>query len=436
MAVRSASIPLLVLQVLIFSEVFVLAHAATRVGFYSSSCARVETIIKQKMQAHFSSDPTIAPALLRMFFHDCFVTGCDASLLLDSSHGEQTEKDNGANLSVRGYEVIDDIKQAVEAACPGIVSCADILAFATRDSVVLAGGPEYSVGGGRFDSLTSSSSDADGLPSDRASVTTIQRQFASHGFSVKDMVALLGAHTLGVTHCGTFSDRLFNFRNTGEPDPSMSADLVSELSMTCPNRGGVSNSEVALDQGTRDVFDSSFYTQLTQGHGILLIDQALNESPLTAELVSMFTNQGAFFSSFVQSMIKLGDLNIKGPNEGQVRLQCSKVNSQTMPPPAVPSSPPERPTTVPIAPPRRNPEFRHHVVSRRRFHFSSFDGPFIVEEIPSPARRFHRRSHIRTRRPVPVFLRPQLEKSTNLRKRRVITRKRISSSRHSRHRRF
>lgn len=106
----------------------------TRVGFYSSSCPRAETIVRSTVQTHFRSDSTIAPNLLRMHFHDCFVEGCDGSILLD---GASSEKSSGANLNLKGYDVIDDAKTQLEAACPGVVSCADILALATRDAVVL-----------------------------------------------------------------------------------------------------------------------------------------------------------------------------------------------------------------------------------------------------------------------------------------------------------
>jgi peroxidase len=57
--------------------------------------------------------------------------GCDGSVLIDSP----SEKDAIPNQTLHGFEVIDAAKAAVEKACPGIVSCADILALAAQISV-------------------------------------------------------------------------------------------------------------------------------------------------------------------------------------------------------------------------------------------------------------------------------------------------------------
>lgn len=56
-------------------------------------------------------------------------------MLIDSTSNNTAEKDAIPNRSLTGFDVIDEIKTQLEKTCPGIVSCADILALATRDSV-------------------------------------------------------------------------------------------------------------------------------------------------------------------------------------------------------------------------------------------------------------------------------------------------------------
>ena len=63
--------------------------------------------------------------------------GCDASILIDTVGNNVSEKAAGPNQTVRGFEIIDEAKAKLESACPGVVSCADIIALATRDAVFL-----------------------------------------------------------------------------------------------------------------------------------------------------------------------------------------------------------------------------------------------------------------------------------------------------------
>ncbi|WCJ22168.1 Peroxidase superfamily protein [Euphorbia peplus] len=294
----------------------------TRVGFYFRTCPRAEAIVRSTVQTHFRSNPAIAPGLLRMHFHDCFVQGCDGSVLID---GPNTEKSAVQNSALNGYNVIDDAKTQLEAACPGTVSCADILALAARDSVGLTSGRTWQVPTGRRDGRISLQSEASTLPGFRTSVADQTKMFTDRGLNAQDLVALVGAHTIGTTSCALFSYRLYN-TTTAVSDPSINPRFLPQLQRICP-QGGNGGTRVALDTGSQNRFDSSFFTNLVFGRGILESDQVLWTDASTRPFVQRFSNaRGNFNVEFARSMVKMSNIGVKTGIQGEIRRVCTAIN--------------------------------------------------------------------------------------------------------------
>ncbi|KAK2638364.1 hypothetical protein Ddye_026159 [Dipteronia dyeriana] len=307
-------------SLLVFLFIFQVALADLRVGFYNSNCPRAESIILGVVQRHFSADKSITAALLRMHFHDCFVRGCDASILLDSTSGKQSEKESGPNLTVRGFELIDEAKKALEESCPSTVSCADIITLATRNAVFLAGGLNYAVPTGRRDGLVSNMDEVN-LPGPTLTVPEALQSFTSKGLNVNDMTTLLGGHTVGVAHCSFFQDRLSNFQGTGAPDSSMDPTLVAKLRRICGTNGN--DPTAFLDQNTSFAFDNEYYNQIRLRRGLMQIDQELASDKSTAGIVSGFaSNPGGFQRSFANAMVKMGNIQVLVGNVGEIRQNC------------------------------------------------------------------------------------------------------------------
>ncbi|KAL5229378.1 hypothetical protein ABZP36_028154 [Zizania latifolia] len=300
--------------------------------YYDCTCPDAYDIVRRELiQAH-KSDTRIFASLIRLHFHDCFVQGCDASLLLDSVPGMQSEKESPPNNnSARGFPVVDAVKAALEDACPGVVSCADLLALAAEISVELSGGPGWGVLLGRLDGKTSDFNGSLNLPAPTDNLTVLQDKFHKLKLNDVDLVALSGGHTFGRVQCQFVTDRLYNFSGTNRPDPTLDATYRAFLSRRCPPNGpqaALNN----LDPTTPDTFDNHYYTNIEVNRGFLQSDQELKSSPLargtTAPIVDRFaTSQAAFFTSFAQSMIHMGNISpLTDPSRGGVRTNCRKAN--------------------------------------------------------------------------------------------------------------
>lgn len=298
--------------------------------YYAFTCPFAEAIIRETVNRAIQRDITITAALLRMHFHDCFVEGCDGSVLIDSTSDNKAEKDSPANLSLHGYEVIDEAKARIEQSCPGVVSCADIIAIAARDAVVLSGGPMYDLPKGRKDGSRSRIEDTRNLPFATFNASQLIKTFTQHGLSAQEMVVLSGGHTLGVSRCSSFKNRLSNFDDTHDVDPSINSQFLATMKRACiksSSRNDVDDDATVAFDTTKTVFDNVYFTMLQSGAGLLTSDQTLMTIPRTRALVNTYAmNQASFFFDFSQAMVRMGLVDVKEDNEGDIRLNCRKLN--------------------------------------------------------------------------------------------------------------
>ncbi|KAJ8558339.1 hypothetical protein K7X08_005105 [Anisodus acutangulus] len=256
--------------------------------------------------------------------------GCDASLLLDSSGTLISEKLSNPNRnSARGFEIIDEIKSALEKECPQTVSCADILALVARDSTVLAGGPSWEVPLGRRDSRDASLNGSNNnIPSPSNTFNTILTKFMLQGLDLVDLVTLSGGHTIGDARCTTFKQRLYNQSGNNLPDYTMDQSYAAQLRYKCPRFGG-DQTLFFLDYVSPTKFDNSYFKNLLASRGLLNSDQVLvTMNPASFALVRLYAqNNEIFLEQFARSIVKMGNISPLTGNMGEIRKNCRKINS-------------------------------------------------------------------------------------------------------------
>ncbi|CAO2195969.1 unnamed protein product [Urochloa humidicola] len=291
--------------------------------FYKKSCPKAEGIVMGYLKSAVKSNVGLAAALIRLHFHDCFVQGCDASILLDSTPTQKSEQEAIPNQTLRpaAFKAVNEIRDRLDKACGRVVSCADIVALAARDSVALGGGPSYKVPLGRRDGLAPASQQAvfDALPPPTSTVPTLLSFLSKIKLDVRDLVALSGGHTVGIAHCGSFEKRLFPTQ-----DPTLNQWFAGQLRHTCPATGA--DNTTNNDIRTPNTFDNKYYVDLLNREGLFTSDQDLLTNTTTRPIVQKFAlDQAAFFDQFVYSYVKINVLT--GTSQGQIRANCSATNA-------------------------------------------------------------------------------------------------------------
>ncbi|CAN6195217.1 unnamed protein product [Urochloa humidicola] len=310
--------------------------------FYDDTCPDVYDIVDRHVSDAMTAEMRMGASLLRLHFHDCFVNGCDGSILLDGDDSEKLALPN--KNSVRGFEVVDAIKAELESVCPGVVSCADIVALAAYFGMTYSGGGGESFDElvmGRRDGLVANQSGANnGLPSPFEPIDSIIQKFNDVGLNTTDMVVLSGAHTIGRARCAMFSNRLSNFSAASSVDPTLDTGMAASLLSLCD--GGDGNQTASLDGSTLDdyylgdycgdnCFDNGYYKNLLANKGLLSSDQGLFSSAEgvasgSKDLVLAYSDDmDKFINGFSWSLFKMGNIALSG-SDGEIRKNCRVVN--------------------------------------------------------------------------------------------------------------
>ncbi|KAJ7943686.1 Peroxidase [Quillaja saponaria] len=277
-----------------------------RIGFYDETCPQAEQIVADTMAQIHETNPRLPAHFLRLFFHDCIVS---KSLMI-------------SKLNSRKH-------------VPETVSCADTLSFATREAMVLSGLPHQPWPAGRRDSEESLAANVEGnLPLPNWTVDQMIDLFVGkRGLSIEDMVALIGAHSVGGAHCGMFSNRIYNNKGDGLVKPIPNVAFLDELKGLCPDPNNAEQVQkmgdpvVDFDQTTPEKLDHAYYTNLLEGKALLSTDQALTQDERTNVFVHKFSdNQFKFVKKFLRAMLRLGTTQVLTGNQGQIRRICRSVN--------------------------------------------------------------------------------------------------------------
>ncbi|XP_022728788.1 peroxidase 45-like [Durio zibethinus] len=371
-------ISFIILPLLLFTTISA-QTTLLRPDFYATTCPNVESIVRSAVQTKFQQTFVTAPGTLRLFFHDCFVRvrfysfchfwGCDAVRSRDLSfesvrfrdsdihpsdvldqpdrhglyfceilstlapltsrfcHTKGTSQDeNDVNPfilhEIKAKAALDSNPQ-----CRNKVSCADILALATRDVIQLTEGPFYKVELGRRDGrISTKASVQNQLPHPNFNLDQLNSMFARHGLTQTDMIALSGAHTIGFSHCGRFSNRIYNFSPRNRIDPSLNSAYALQLRQMCPINVDP-RTAIDMDPMTPRTFDNAYFKNLQQGMGLFTSDQTLFTDPRSRSTVNLFASSNAAFqNAFVTAVTKLGQVGVLAGNKGEIRRDCTQPN--------------------------------------------------------------------------------------------------------------
>lgn len=137
-----------------------------------------------------------------------------------------------------------------------------------------------------------------------------------------------GAHTIGRSHCTSFSNRLYNYSTTSMQDPSMDPLYAVQLKQQCPQRSpNMANITVPINPSSPAVADTDYYMDVLANRGLHNSDQTLLSSPMTRNQVAQNAmNQMLWRSKFAAAIVRMGQIGVLTGKTGEIRATCRVIN--------------------------------------------------------------------------------------------------------------
>lgn len=192
----------------------------------------------------------------------------------------------------------------------------------------MVGGPYYNVLLGRKDGRISNAQYVEGnLPRPTMPMSQVIDLFAKRNFTVQEMVALSGAHTIGFSHCTEFTSNIYNYSSALQYDSHYNPRFAQALQKACADYKKDPSLSVFNDIMTPNKFDNLYYQNLPKGLGLLETDHGLVNDARTRPYVEVYArDQNRFFKDFGRAMEKLSVYGIKTGRRGEIRHRCDAIN--------------------------------------------------------------------------------------------------------------
>lgn len=264
----------------------------------------------------------------------------------------KTEKASPSNGGLRGLEVIDAIRARLAAKDIGVnVSCADAVVFAAREATYILSNKtiKYEVDGpGRKDGVVSSAEDpGKHLPSPTYTFQQLLQNFTAKGFNLVELVALSGAHSVGVADLTSVAHRFGIPEVRGEISLAYSTAVKKEMA----NHSGVVGNNVrdfdginrdtvagykanGVDLAAVGYLDNSYYNANLQNMVLFNSDWELTTDQSAEQHMITYKDAAKWRAAFADAMTKLSKMFDESKDrlyEIGSRKKCSATNQMSYP---------------------------------------------------------------------------------------------------------